>query len=53
MNSHQVLQQVVYEYPADKIVQEANHLNADMILTGTNGATGFVDKWLGTNAQKS
>lgn len=52
MNPHRVLQQVVYGYPADKIVQEANHLNADMIVMGTKGASHFLDKWLGTNAQK-
>lgn len=52
MNPHRVLQQVVYGYPADKIVQEANYLNADMIVMGTKGASNFLDKWLGTNAQK-
>ena len=52
INPHQVLQQVVYGYPADKIVQEANYLNADMIVMGTKGASNFLDKWLGTNAQK-
>ena len=52
INPHQVLQQVVYGYPADKIVQEANYLNADMIVMGTKGASHFLDKWLGTNAQK-
>lgn len=52
MNAHRVLQQVVYGFPADKIVQEANYLNADMIVMGTKGASNFLDKWLGTNAQK-
>lgn len=52
INPHRVLQQVVYGYPADKIVQEANYLNADMIVMGTKGASHFLDKWLGTNAQK-
>ncbi len=52
MNPHRVLQQVVYGYPADKIVQEAHYLNADMIVMGTKGASHFLDKWLGTNAQK-
>ena len=52
MNPTQVLVQIVYGYPADKIVQEANYLNADMIVMGTKGATNFLDKWLGTNAQK-
>ncbi len=52
INPHQVLQQVIYGYPADKIVQEANYLNVDMIVMGTKGASIFLDKWLGTNAQK-
>ena len=52
MNPTQVLVQIVYGYPADKIVQEADYLNADMIVMGTKGATNFLDKWLGTNAQK-
>ena len=52
MNPQRVLQQVVYGYPADKIVQEANFLKADMIVMGTKGASYFLDKWLGTNAQK-
>lgn len=52
INPHRVLQQVVYGYPADKIVQEANYLNADMIVMGTKGASNFLDKWMGTNAQK-
>ena len=52
MNPTRVLQQVVYGYPADKIVQEANYLSADMIVMGTKGATNLMDKWLGTNAQK-
>ena len=45
INPHRVLQQVVYGYPADKIVQEANYLNADMIVMGTKGASHFLDKW--------
>lgn len=52
INPTRVLQQVVYGYPADKIVQEANYLNADMIVMGTKGAPNLLDKWLGTNAQK-
>jgi nucleotide-binding universal stress UspA family protein len=52
MNPERVLHQVIYGYPADKIVQEAKYLNADMIVMGTKGASNFIDKWLGTNAQK-
>jgi nucleotide-binding universal stress UspA family protein len=52
LSSDRVLHQVIYGYPADKIVQEAKYLNADMIVMGTKGASNFVDKWLGTNAQK-
>lgn len=52
INPHRVLEQVVYGYPAEKIIQEAKYLNADMIVMGTKGASNFLDKWLGTNAQK-
>jgi nucleotide-binding universal stress UspA family protein len=52
MNPTKVLQQVVYGYPADMIVQEAKFLSVDMIVMGTKGATSFLDKWMGTNAQK-
>jgi nucleotide-binding universal stress UspA family protein len=43
---------VEYGYIADKIVYTANALKADMIVMGTKGASNFLEKWLGTNAQK-
>ncbi len=52
INPNRVLKQVIYGYPADKIIQEAKYLNVDMIVMGTKGASNFFDKWLGTNAQK-
>ena len=30
----------------------ANEIHADMIMMGTKGANNFLEKWLGTNAQK-
>ena len=43
---------VEYGFVADKIVDTARAIQADMIVMGTKGATNFFDKWLGTNAQK-
>jgi nucleotide-binding universal stress UspA family protein len=43
---------VEYGYVADKIVDTAKGMQADMIVMGTKGATDFLDRWLGTNAQK-
>lgn len=47
-----VSQRVVYGFPAEKIIEVANEINADMIVMGTKGASDILDKWLGTNAQK-
>lgn len=43
---------VEYGYVSDKIVDTANVVQADMIVMGTKGASDFLDRWLGTNAQK-
>lgn len=43
---------VEYGFIADKIVDISNEIQADIIIMGTKGATNFLDKWLGTNAQK-
>lgn len=43
---------VEYGFVSDKIVDTARAIQADMIVMGTKGATNFLDKWLGTNAQK-
>ena len=36
---------------ADKIVETAKAINADMIVMGTKGATNALERWLGTNSQ--
>jgi nucleotide-binding universal stress UspA family protein len=43
---------VEYGYVSDKIVDVARAMEADMIVMGTKGASDFLDRWLGTNAQK-
>lgn len=43
---------VEYGYVADKIVDTSRAMEADMIVMGTQGVSDFLDKWLGTNAQK-
>lgn len=43
---------VEYGYVSDKIVDIAHVVQANMIVMGTKGATDFLDRWLGTNAQK-
>jgi nucleotide-binding universal stress UspA family protein len=52
LHPERVSQRVEYGFPADKIVEVANEIKADMIVMGTKGASDFLDKWLGTNAQK-
>ena len=47
-----VSSKIEYGFPADKILEVAEHLNVDMIVMGTKGASNFLDKWLGTNSQK-
>jgi hypothetical protein len=43
---------VEYGFIAEKIVDIADELQVDLILMGTKGANNFLEKWLGTNAQK-
>lgn len=43
---------VEYGYVADKVVETARALQASVIVMGTKGLSNFLDKWLGTNAQK-
>jgi nucleotide-binding universal stress UspA family protein len=52
LQSDRVSTRVEYGYVSDKIVDTARALQADMIVMGTKGATDFLDRWLGTNAQK-
>lgn len=35
-----------------EIVQEAEDINADLIIAGTHGASGFEEFWIGSNANK-
>ncbi|HSG67233.1 MAG TPA: universal stress protein [Bacteroidales bacterium] len=35
-----------------EIVQEAEDINADLIVVGTHGASGFEEFWIGSNANK-
>jgi nucleotide-binding universal stress UspA family protein len=52
LHSDRVSTRVEYGYGADKIVDTAKTLHADLIVLGTKGASDFLDRWLGTNAQK-
>ncbi len=52
LQAEQVSTRVEYGYVSDKIVETARALQADMIVMGTKGASDFLDRWLGTNAQK-
>ena len=47
-----VIQRVEYGLAADKIVNIANSIKADMIVMGTKGAGTILDRWLGTHAQQ-
>lgn len=47
-----VVSKIEYGFPADKILEVAKQNDVDMIVMGTKGASNFLDKWLGTNAQK-
>lgn len=35
-----------------EIVQEADEINADLIIVGTHGSSGFEEFWIGSNANK-
>ena len=52
LHPDRVSTRVEYGFIAEKIVDLAIEIQADMIVMGTKGATNFLDKWLGTNAQK-
>jgi nucleotide-binding universal stress UspA family protein len=49
---YRVSTRVEYGYVSEKIVDTARALQADLIVMGTKGASDFLDRWLGTNAQK-
>jgi nucleotide-binding universal stress UspA family protein len=50
--AERVSQRVEYGFPAEKIVDTAKAMEADMIVMGTKGASDMMDKWLGTHAQE-
>jgi nucleotide-binding universal stress UspA family protein len=52
LQPERVSTRVEYGYVSDKIVDTARGMQADMIVMGTKGASDFLDRWLGTNAQK-
>ena len=47
-----ITHRVEYGFAAEKIVEIANDIKADMIVMGTKGASDMLDKWLGTHAQE-
>ena len=52
LSPDRVSTRVEYGYVADKVIDTARALQADLIVMGTKGASNFLDRWLGTNAQK-
>lgn len=50
--AEKIFKKIEYGFPADKILEVAEAIHADMIVMGTKGASNFMDKWLGTNTQK-
>jgi nucleotide-binding universal stress UspA family protein len=52
LQPERVSTRVEYGYVSDKIVNTAKAMEADLIVMGTKGSSDFLDKWLGTNAQK-
>jgi nucleotide-binding universal stress UspA family protein len=52
ISPEKVSSKIEYGFPADKILEIAKEIHADMIVMGTKGASNFVDKWLGTNTEK-
>lgn len=52
LTSDSVSSKIEYGFPADKILEIAEHFKVDIIVMGTKGASNFIDKWLGTNSQK-
>jgi len=50
--AERVTQQIEYGFAAEKIVDTARVMKADMIVMGTKGASDMMDKWFGTHAQE-
>lgn len=47
-----VTQQIEYGFAAEKTIEVAKEINADLIVMGTEGASDMIDKWIGTHAQE-
>ena len=47
-----ITQRIEYGFAAEKTIEVAKSINADMIVMGTKGASDMIDKWLGTHAQE-
>lgn len=52
LSPERVSMRVEYGHISNKIVDTARAMQANLIVMGTKGASDFLDKWLGTNAQK-
>ena len=52
LSEDRIKQRIEYGYIADKILDTARTIEANMIVMETKGASNILDKWLGTNAQK-
>jgi nucleotide-binding universal stress UspA family protein len=47
----QITQMVEYGLVSDVIIETSNTMNVDLIIMGTKGASGTIDRWLGTNSE--
>ncbi len=47
-----ITQRIEYGFAAEKTIEVAESIKADMIVMGTEGASDMIDKWLGTHAQE-
>jgi nucleotide-binding universal stress UspA family protein len=47
-----VTQRIEYGFAAEKTIEVADAIKADLIVMGTEGASDILDKWLGTHAQE-
>jgi nucleotide-binding universal stress UspA family protein len=47
-----VTQRIEYGFAAEKTIEVAEEIKADLIVMGTEGASEMIDKWLGTHAQE-
>jgi nucleotide-binding universal stress UspA family protein len=47
-----ITQRIEYGFAAEKTIEVAEAIKADLIVMGTEGASDVLDKWLGTHAQE-